>query len=85
MPQAIAWGISVLAGAGGTITLGMLVAAYAITLVGTLALSSYQKRKAERMAKAQFDAAQVDRLVNVSGTVAPRRLALGRLRTGGQV
>lgn len=85
MPQAIAWGISALVGTAGTITMGMLVAAYAITIVGTLALSSYQKRKADRMAKAQFDAAQVDRLVNVSGTVVQRRLALGRLRTGGQV
>ncbi len=83
MPQAIAWGIGALLGSG--VTMGVLVAAYAITIVGTLALSSYQKRKADRIAKAQFDAAQVDRLINMSGTVVQRRLALGRLRTGGQV
>lgn len=56
---------------------------YAITLVGTIALSSYQKRKAERVARAQFDAAQVDRLVNYPGTTMPRELVLGRVRKGG--
>lgn len=56
---------------------------YAITLVGTIALSSYQKRKAERTARAQFDAAQVDRLVNYPGTTMPRELVLGRVRKGG--
>ena len=81
MPQSIAWGIGTLLGTG--VTTGVLVAAYAITLIGTLALSSYQKRKAERLAKAQFDAAQVDRLVNIQGTVVPRELVLGRVRKGG--
>jgi len=56
---------------------------YAISLVGTIALSSYQKRKAERSARAQFDAAQVDRLVNYPGTTMPRELVLGRVRKGG--
>ncbi|MFV0678664.1 hypothetical protein, partial [Variovorax sp. tm] len=83
MPQAIAYGLGVLFGTG--VTTGVLVAAYAITLVGTLALSSYQKRKAERAARAQFDAAQVDRLANVPATVAPRELVLGRVRKGGHV
>lgn len=83
MPQAIAVGIGALLGTG--VTMGVLVAAYAITLVGTMALSSYQKRKTERAAKAQFDASQVDRLVNMQNTVAPRELVLGRVRKGGQV
>jgi len=81
MPQAIAVGIAGVLGT--TVTTGILVASYLITLVGTFALSSYQKRKAERAAKAQFDAAQVDRLVNMEGTVVPRELVLGRVRKGG--
>jgi hypothetical protein len=83
MPQAIAYGIAAILGTG--VTTGVLVAAYAITLVGTLALSSYQKRKAERAARSQFDAAQVDRLANVPGTVVQRELVLGRVRKGGHV
>ncbi len=81
MPQAIA---AVLVGAGVGATVAT-VAAYAITLVGTLALSSYQKRKAERVARAQFDAAQVDRMANVPTTVGSRELVLGRVRKGGNV
>jgi len=81
MPQAIAVGIAAVLET--TVTVGILVASYAITFVGTMALSSYQKRKAERTAKAQFDAAQVDRLVNMQGTVVQRRLVLGRTRVGG--
>ncbi|MDR6521771.1 hypothetical protein J2789_004461 [Variovorax paradoxus] len=83
MPQAIAWGIGTILGTG--VTTGVLVAAYAVTIVGTLALSSYQKNKAERAARSQFDAAQVDRLANVPGTVVPRELVLGRIRKGGHV
>lgn len=82
MPQAIAY---VLVNVVGWTAAAATVAAYAITLIGTLALSSYQKRKAERAARAQFDAAQVDRLANVPATVAPRELVLGRVRKGGHV
>ncbi|WP_426391974.1 phage tail protein [Variovorax sp. R-27] len=82
MPTAIAQGLVY---AFGVTAATATVIAYAISIIGTLALSSYQKRKAERLARAQFDAAQVDRLVNVSGTVEPRRLVLGRVRTGGHV
>lgn len=80
MPQAIGY---VLVNVAGWTAAAATVAAYAITLVGTFALSSYQKRKAERAAKAQFDAAQVDRLVNMQGTVVQRELVLGRVRKGG--
>ncbi|SES76304.1 phage tail protein [Variovorax sp. OV084] len=80
MPQAIGY---VLVNVAGWTAAAATVAAYAITLVGTMALSAYQKRKAERAAKAQFDAAQVDRLVNLQGTVVPRQLVLGRTRVGG--
>ena len=59
--------------------------AAATVLVGTLALSQYQRRKAERAARAQYDASQVDRLVNLPATIAPRELVLGRVRKGGTV
>src|SRR5690349_22213644 len=81
MPQAL---VAVFTAIGASVGVAT-VAAYAITLVGTRALSSYQKRKAERAARAQFDAAQVDRLANIPGTVAPRELVLGRVRKGGHV
>lgn len=57
----------------------------AILLLGTLALSSYQKKKADRAARAQFDAAQVDRLVNINATLASREMVLGRVRKGGNI
>jgi hypothetical protein len=69
----------------GVATTAVVAISYGIALIGTLALSSFQKRKAERVARAQFDAAQVDRLVNISSTVAPRELVLGRVRKGGHV
>lgn len=81
MPQAIVGVIGYIAGA----VAGSTLVAYAVSLVGTLALSMQQKKKADRLARAQFDAAQVDRLANVPGTVAPRELVLGRVRKGGHV
>ncbi len=81
MPQAIVYALGTIGVTGAAAT----VAAYAITLVGTLALSSYQKRKADRVARAQFDAAQVDRMANVPTTVGSRELVLGRVRKGGNV
>lgn len=83
MPQAIASGLAYVLGTN--VTMGVVVAAYAITAVGTLALSSYQKRKSQRAARAQYDSAQVDRMANVPATVAPRELVLGNLRKGGHV
>ncbi len=59
--------------------------ANAVVLLGTLALSSYQKRKQERAARANVDAARVDRLVNLVDTIGPRELVLGRVRKGGLV
>lgn len=62
-----------------------LVLANIVVVLGTLALSSYQKNKAARAARAQFDTAQVDRLINVAATVSSRELVLGRVRKGGTV
>jgi hypothetical protein len=85
MPQAIAAGIVSAVGATGAVATAITLATYAVSIVGSLALSSAQKRKAERVARAQFDAAQVDRLTNVPGTVVQRELVLGRVRKGGHV
>jgi len=90
MPTALtaffAWAGSAI---GGTVGASMIMAAgtwaTATVLVGTLALSQYQKRKAERAARAQYDASQVDRLINLPATTAPRELVLGRVRKGGTV
>lgn len=88
MPQFLVPIISAIgAAAGGVLGATMImyagVIATGLVLVGTLALSQYQKRKAERAARAQFDAAQVDRFTNMPLTVAPRELVVGRLRKGG--
>ena len=56
-----------------------------LLFLGVAAFSSYQQRKAERKARAAYNAAQVDRLVNVAATVQPRMLVLGRVRVGGHV
>ena len=50
-------------------------------LLGSAAMSASARRKA----KAQYNASQVDRLVNVGGTTAPRELVMGRVRKGGSV
>ena len=76
MPQAL---IPIFSAIGSALTaVGTVVASagvfQAVMLVGSLALSAYQKRKAERIAKAQYDASQVDRLVNLPSTVAQREL-----------
>jgi hypothetical protein len=74
---------------GGTSGAFMIMNAQAIAsgalLLGTAALASSAQRKAKAQARAQFNAAQVDRLVNVQSTVAPRELVLGRVRKGGTV
>lgn len=57
----------------------------AISLVGSLALSSYQQNKQERAQKQKYDASQTDRLTNLPATSAPRELVMGRVRKGGNV
>ena len=77
------------AAVGGTSGAFMIMNAQAIAsgalLLGTAALASSAQRKAKAQARAQFNAAQVDRLVSVQSTVAPRELVLGRVRKGGSV
>ena len=78
MPQAIPLIIAGLAA-------GAAVYVQVALVLGSLALSSYQKRKAARKARAAFDSAQVDRLVNIETSVASRELVLGRTRKGGSI
>lgn len=76
MPQLIPAAIAALS--VGAVVKGLL-------LVAVMAYSSSQQRKAERKARAAYNAAQVDRLVNVGGAVQPRALVPGRSRVGGHV
>lgn len=71
--------------AAATATTTAVVIANLALAVGSLALSSYQKKKAKSKQRAAFDSAQVDRLANVPAVVAPFELVLGRVRKGGVV
>lgn len=85
MPQAIAAGIVAAVGATGAVATAITVVTYAVSVLGSLALSNSQKRKAERQARAQYESSVVDRLVNVQNPVASRELVLGRVRKGGAI
>ncbi|MBK5203871.1 MAG: hypothetical protein JJD98_00230 [Polaromonas sp.] len=81
MPQALIVGLVAL----GASTAVATVVVYAALIVGSLAYSSSQERKGKKKAKDEFNAAQVDRLVNVSSAVSPRELVMGRVRKGGTI
>jgi hypothetical protein len=90
MPAAIAWGISALGtylggAAGAVLVMYAVEIATVAILAGGLAYGASAARGAKRDAKDQYNAAQVDRLVNVSSAIAPRELVLGRVRKGGAV
>lgn len=72
------------ASAGAALSIASFAANYGL-IIGGLALSSSQAKKAKRRARAEFNAQQVDRLANVNTTVGPRELVLGRVRKGGNV
>jgi hypothetical protein len=81
MPQFIPVLLSAAATAAGATA---LTAAF-VALGASLVVSSYTNSRAKKKARDQFNAAQVDRLVNVASTTAPRELVLGRVRKGGHV
>lgn len=81
MPQFIPVLLSAAATAAGATA---LTAAF-IALGASLVVSNYSNSRAKKKARDQFNAAQVDRLVNVASTTAPRELVLGRVRKGGHV
>lgn len=70
---------------GATLVIYATQIATGVLLLGTMAYSNSAKKKAERQARAQYNAAQVDRLANYPSTAAPRELVLGRVRKGGHV
>jgi hypothetical protein len=89
MPAFVAAGIELFAAYAGTtmtLTAGqILLVANATVLVGGLALSNYQQRRAKSKMRDAYNAQQVDRLANVVTTVAQRDLVLGRVRKGGAI
>ena len=73
---------------GATTLTASAIAGFASTyglIIGGLALSATQAKRARRKARDQYNAQQVDRLVNTSSPVSPRMLVLGRARVGGAV
>jgi hypothetical protein len=84
MPTIIAPAIAAITGLAAT-SAAVVFISNAVVLLGTMAFSSFQKRKQERAARARADASRVDRLVNLADTLGSRELVLGRVRKGGTV
>lgn len=80
---------AIAASVGGTAGAFLIMNAGAVAagslLVGGLAMTSSQRKKAKQKAREAYNSAQVDRLVNVQTSIAPRELVLGRVRKGGHV
>jgi hypothetical protein len=55
----------------------------AVVIAGGLAYASMKSRQAKNQARDAYNAAQVDRMVNITSATAPRDLVLGRVRKGG--
>jgi hypothetical protein len=91
MPQAIAYlGAALMMGTeavalGAFLLSNAAVIATGALILGGLAYSSYKARQAKDEARAQYNAAQVDRLATVSSALAARDLVLGRVRKAGTV
>lgn len=64
------------------VTAGMVSA---VLFVGGLAYSSSKAKQAKQQSKDAYNAAQVDRLVNVASAIGPRELVMGKVRKGGTV
>lgn len=91
MPQAVAWVGAYLFMSEAAVGLGAFLLTYAVEIgtaaiiLGGMAYSADQQRKAKNQAKDAYNAAQVDRLANVVSTTAPRELVMGRVRKGGSI
>ena len=86
MPEAIAFILTaagVSAATASTIVAFAILAGPTLMLVGGLAYSAMKSRQAKSQARDAYNAAQVDRMVNLASAVAPRDLVLGRVRKGG--
>ena len=64
----------------GAVQIGTVLA-YGMIIGGAYAMQERAKKKA----RAQYNASQVDRLVNIGTPTSPRELVLGRVRKGGTV
>ncbi|MES2973354.1 MAG: hypothetical protein V4757_07080 [Pseudomonadota bacterium] len=62
-----------------------VILGFGASILGSSAMSSSQKKKAERKAREQYNASQVDRLVNSRSTTGAWELVLGRVRKGGNI
>lgn len=91
MPAAIAYAGAYLlmntgAVAAGAFLLGnATLIGTALLVVGGMAYSASEARKAKSQARDKFNASQVDRMATVSSAVAPRELVMGRVRKSGTV
>ncbi len=91
MPAAIAWVGAYLMMETGFVTVGAFllsnaaIIGTAALLIGGMAYSSAKQRQAKEDARNAYNAAQVDRLVNITSAVSARDLVLGRVRKGGTV
>jgi hypothetical protein len=90
MPAAVVFAVNFLATYGAisaatAVAIGTFALTYgtAILLVGGLAYSAAKAREAKSRARDAYNAAQVDRLVNITSTRSPRDLVLGRVRKAG--
>jgi len=92
MPAAVVWAVGYLAeygiiSAATAVAVGTFAATYGtvIMVVGGLAYSAAKAREAKSLARDAYNAAQVDRMANVTSTKSPRDLVLGRVRKAGTV
>lgn len=69
----------------GVSTAVAAVAAYAVTIGASVAISDSQRRKAQRKARDAYNASLRDRIINLRSAIAPRELVVGRVRKGGPV
>lgn len=71
---------------GATFATGVVATALSVAaVISSVVVGMMAQRKAEKQARDQFNAAQVDRMANVVATVGPREIVLGRVRKGGTV
>jgi len=93
MPEALAaWTFEALLAMGVSATTAATISffvldygATALMMAGGMAYSASKAKQAAQQAKDAYNAAQVDRLVNVVSTIAPRELVMGRVRKAGTV
>jgi hypothetical protein len=87
MPPAIAWAVAWIGAEIGSAVLIMYAVeiSTAIMIAGGLAYASMKSRQAKNQARDAYNAAQVDRMVNITSAIAPRDLCMGRVRKGGMI